>query len=140
MTERPDGPERKQILVVDDSATSAQMIATLLRRAGHEVTVARNGRLAFGLATEQQFDLVCTDEQMPVMSGSELCRQLRTYERYKEVPFVIFTSKDRMANVDLLKQELGIARVLYKENSKLKIVEVIESALRSAPLSEQSIG
>ena len=123
--------EGKRILVVDDSATCAHSIATLLRHVGHKVTIARNGHLACSLAAEQQFDLVLTDEQMPRMNGSELCRQLRALEGYKDVPFVLFTAKSRMTNVDLLRKELGIAGVIYKENSKSRIVAVVESALRN---------
>ena len=137
MTQTSDG---NRILVVDDSATCAHMLGTVLRQAGYEVTIARNGHAACRLAAEQQFDLVLTDEQMPIMNGSELCRRLRTMESYKHTPFVLFTSKCRMTNVDLLTKELGIVGVIYKENRKSKIVGVIESALNSRPAQEHSVG
>jgi CheY-like chemotaxis protein len=120
----------KQILVVDDSATCAQIMATVLRQIGHSVTIARNGYLAYRLAAQRHFDLVLTDEQMPIMNGSELCRRLRTHERYKETPFILFTSKNGIANLDGLRKELNIAGVIHKENRKSRIPAIVESALR----------
>ena len=75
----------KHILVVDDSHVPAQMVANVLRKAGHKVTIANDGQRAWLKAQQQQFDLVLTDEQMPCMNSSELCRRLRGLEGYKEI-------------------------------------------------------
>ncbi len=129
MAERALNSERKHILVVDDSPVPAQMVATVLRDAGYEVSIARDGRIAWRKAQEQQFDLVLTDEQMPFMNGSELCRRLRTDERYSKIPFVLFTSKHWATNVDRLTNELDFVATVYKAFRPAELVNTVESAL-----------
>ncbi len=129
MAERALNSERNHILVVDDSPVPAQMVATVLRHAGYEVSIARDGQIAWRKAQEQQFDLVLTDEQMPFMNGSELCRRLRTDERYREIPFVLFTSKRWTTNMDRLTKELDIAATVYKAFRPAELVSTVESVL-----------
>ncbi len=129
MTERSLDSERKHILVVDDCAGPAHMVATVLRNAGYEVSVAHDGLGAWRKAQEQQFHLVLTDEQMPHMNGSELCRRLRTDERYRESPLVLFTSKGWTTNIDRLTKELDIAATVYKAFRTAELLATVESAL-----------
>ena len=129
MTERPLDSERKHILVVDDSPVPARMVANVLMNAGYDVSIARDGRRAWSKAQEQQFDLVLTDEQMPFMNGSELCRRLRTDERYREIPFVLFTSKRWPTNMDRLTKELDIAATVFKAFRPADLVSTVESVL-----------
>ena len=129
MIERSLDSERKHILVVDDSPVPAQMVATVLRDAGYEVSIARDGQRAWVKTREQQFDLVMTDEQMPFMNGSELCRRLRTDERYREIPLVLFTSKRWTTNMDRLTKELNIAATIYKAFRPAELVSTVASVL-----------
>jgi PAS domain S-box-containing protein len=71
-----------RILLVEDNPSNQLMITFLLRKAGAEVTVAENGRFAVELAltaqkSENCFDLILMDMQMPVMDGYEATRKLR---------------------------------------------------------------
>jgi PleD family two-component response regulator len=132
--------ERKHVLVVDDSATCAQTAATALKRAGYQVTVARNGEMAWRKAADRQFDLVLTDEQMPSMNGSELCRRLRTHERYVDVPLVLFTSRGRAANLDRIKQECGLAALVYKASRKSVLVDAVNRAFSEQRSSDSLVG
>ena len=68
-----------RILLVEDNVAVAETINTLLTRSGHFVTYAQNGEEAWELfrVRETDFDLILTDENMPVMSGTELVRHVR---------------------------------------------------------------
>ena len=71
-----------RILLAEDGFDNQQLIAHVLRKAGAEVSVAENGRVAvdLALAAEQAgsaFDIILMDIQMPVMDGHEATRQLR---------------------------------------------------------------
>lgn len=81
------------ILAVDDSASMRQMVAFTLSEAGHEVTLAEDGQVAFKSASETQFDLVLTDVNMPVMDGLELTRQLRGLADYRFIPILVLTTE-----------------------------------------------
>ncbi|HTJ77778.1 MAG TPA: PAS domain S-box protein [Rariglobus sp.] len=68
-----------RILLVEDNVVVAETINTLLTRSGHAVTYAQNGEEAWELLRlrETGFDLVITDENMPVLSGIGLIHRLR---------------------------------------------------------------
>jgi len=69
---------RGRLLLVDDDEAVRNVVATILRRAGHEVTVARDGEQALEVAGALggELQLLITDVVMPGMSGVELSREL----------------------------------------------------------------
>jgi two-component system, sensor histidine kinase len=66
-----------RVLVVDDHPDSAEGMARLLSRYGHEVDVALDGKIALQRARAKQPDVVLLDICMPGMSGYEVASQLR---------------------------------------------------------------
>ena len=81
------------ILAVDDSVTMRQLLAHVLRAAGHEVAEARDGLQALDQARERAFDLVITDHHMPGMDGLALTRALRALPAYRQVPILVLTTE-----------------------------------------------
>ncbi len=65
------------ILVVDDNIDGAESMARLLRRAGHGVQVAHDGRQAVEIATAERPTVVLLDIGLPEMDGYQVCRRLR---------------------------------------------------------------
>ena len=66
-----------RILIVDDERSMREMLAILLRREGHDVSVAENGRSALELIAGRPFDVVVSDARMPDLDGLEVLRQAR---------------------------------------------------------------
>jgi signal transduction histidine kinase/CheY-like chemotaxis protein len=66
-----------KVLVAEDTATNQLLIKLLLERLGFEVTLAENGRQAVELASQNIFDIIFMDMQMPEMSGYEATEALR---------------------------------------------------------------
>jgi PAS domain S-box-containing protein len=73
----PREPRRAKLLLVDDDEAVRGVIASILRRAGHEVTVAAGAKQAIVATEGATFELLVTDVVMPEMSGIELSRELR---------------------------------------------------------------
>ena len=75
--EAPSVLKGLRLLVVDDSADSAESFALLLALSGAEVTTAGGGEQALQLLQAQRFDLLISDISMPGMNGHELVEALR---------------------------------------------------------------
>lgn len=116
-----------KILIAEDNLVMAHVLQFNLERAGFDVHVAADGVLALEAASEDSFDLIITDYQMPRMNGEELARQLRTFPEYCDTPIVLCSAKGYEIDIDQLKRDPGIAEVVYKPFSPAQIVELIHS-------------
>ncbi|MCU4674425.1 response regulator [Catenovulum sp. 2E275] len=83
----------KKILAVDDSASMRQMVSFTLKKAGFDVTEAKDGVEALEIAKSHQFDLVISDVNMPNMDGITLISHLRGLAEYKFVPLLMLTTE-----------------------------------------------
>lgn len=82
-----------KVLVVDDDPVTAQMLATLLLRWGHSVTIATSGGEAWvALQAPELPSLVLLDWLMPDLSGLEICRRMRADRRFDAVYIIMVTS------------------------------------------------
>ena len=83
-----------QVLVVDDDEVSRELVTELLKAAGYEVTIARDGSEALGMAAAKVFDLVLMDLDMPVMDGLAATRAIRQLPGLaRSVTIVILTGR-----------------------------------------------
>lgn len=119
----------KHILVVEDNAALASVVRFNLQRAGFQVTVASNGRVAMEAVEEQAFDLIVTDQQMPEMTGCEFCAKLRTLDEYRDTPVILLTAKGLELELPRLRDELGIAATFLKPFSPREIVKAVQHHL-----------
>jgi two-component system cell cycle sensor histidine kinase/response regulator CckA len=72
-----DWPDRVKILVVDDEQPLRSILRRILERQGYQVDEAADGRQAQLLCQAGAYDLLLTDLDMPVMSGTELITWLQ---------------------------------------------------------------
>ena len=90
-----------RLLVVEDEQDLAEAIALGLRREGYAVDVAFDGEEALVKAAVYPYDLVCLDLNLPRVDGREVCRRLRSTERYDEEPsprVLMLTARDALAD------------------------------------------
>jgi two-component system, chemotaxis family, chemotaxis protein CheY len=116
----------KDILIVDDSATSRMIIKRCFDIAGfHDITYheAEDGVKAMSFLDKNKVDLVLTDLKMPKMDGNTFLRKLRAKEDTKELPVIVISS---MGN-DVLESQLlesGVMAIIRKPLSPAKVLEV----------------
>ena len=83
------------ILVVDDSPNTREIERDVLEAHGYRVTLAEDGLDGLRRASDESFDAVITDIEMPNMNGFALTERLRSEERYRDTPIVIVTSRSK---------------------------------------------
>lgn len=81
-----------KVLVVDDQRVNRTLPAVLLRQQGCEVIEAESGEDALRLIADHQFDAILLDVSMPGISGTDLCRQLRTRPEFGGVRIIAYTA------------------------------------------------
>ncbi|MBV9984229.1 PAS domain S-box protein [Bradyrhizobium sp.] len=86
-------PANYRILLAEDNVTSRELIAAVLRHAGHDVTSVDDGRAAIEAVTKASFNLVLMDVQMPVMDGLNATRAIRRLRsEMADVPIIALTA------------------------------------------------
>ena len=81
------------VLVVDDLPDMRTLIADTLKRQGWRVLTAANGERALEVAHRRKPDLIVTDWMMPVMSGPDLIRELKSDPELFSTPVVLLTAR-----------------------------------------------
>jgi len=82
-----------KILAVDDSASMRQMVNFTLTGAGYQVKDAADGKQGLDLAKAEQFDVIVSDVNMPVMDGITMIAEIRKLPQYKRVPILMLTTE-----------------------------------------------
>jgi len=128
-----------RILVVEDEASFSEAISFLLRKEGFEVATAEDGLSAIAEFERHGADLVLLDLMLPGLSGTEVCRQIRTKSN---VPIIMLTAKD--SEIDkVVGLEIGADDYVTKPYSSRELIARIQAVLRrfqgGEALDEQGI-
>lgn len=124
--------EKHRILVVEDNMAMANVIRFNFEKAGYDVTLASNGLEGVRCVESGQFHLIITDQQMPVMDGTQFCSEMRKLDAYQHVPTIMLTAKGLELELSLLKEQLGISALFPKPFSPSQLVEAAEAMLTPA--------
>ena len=106
--------ERQSVLIADDNRAMAQGLRYNFEQAGYSVYVTHDGGQAAVLAARQRFDLIVTDLEMPVMTGTEFCRHVREDLQLKQVPIAVCSANGRSVDKDQLEVRYGIRHIFFK--------------------------
>lgn len=99
-----------KFLVVDDSATMRRIVINSLKNLGYaEITEATDGKDALiKLSSDEKINFVITDWNMPVLSGLELTRAIKSDERLSKIPVLMVTTRGVKEDIiDALKAKVN---------------------------------
>jgi len=126
----PGLAERSRVVVVEDEEDIGGLIQHALERTGDfEVRTVGSGDAALRIIRDEAPDLVILDLNLPVLSGVEVCRILRSRQDTATIPIVILTARatenDRVAGLDL-----GADDYITKPFSLRELVARVRAVMR----------
>lgn len=126
---------RLAVLVAEDDRVMSDVLRFNLERSGYDVTVARNGLDAWQLLQERRFDIAILDYQMPGLTGEQVCRKLREELHDRSLPVIFLSARGLELNIERMKNELLIEKLLFKPFSPRELIETVANATQLAAAS-----
>jgi PAS domain S-box-containing protein len=118
-----------KILIADDNIQNLYLLETILRSTGYEVKSAKNGKDALEIAKINLPDLIISDILMPVMDGFELCRQCKTDDQLKHIPFIFYTATYTDLKDEQLALNLGAEQFVIKPQKTEILLQIVAEVL-----------
>jgi len=125
-----------KILIAEDEPSIVLSLEFLLKGAGYEVTIARDGNQALRMACLIRPDLIVLDIMLPLLDGFEVCRQFRENETLGHTKILMLTARGRGSEVEK-SLALGADAYMTKPFSTRELVRKIGELL-ARPQCEKS--
>lgn len=121
-----------RILIVEDEESLADPLAFLLRKEGFDTIIAGDGPTALVEFSRNEIDIVLLDLMLPGMSGTDVCKELRSVST---VPVIMVTARD--SEIDkVVGLELGADDYVTKPYSSRELIARIRAVLRRRGVTE----
>ncbi|TWU36128.1 PAS domain-containing protein [Novipirellula artificiosorum] len=134
------GLDELEVLLAEDNVVNQKLAVGVLRKHGHQVTIANNGKEAIEWLAKKEFDLVLMDVQMPEMDGLEATKAIRNAEKEtgKHMPIIAMTAHamkgDREGCIDA-----GMDEYVPKPIRMAMLFEKIAGVLSKTPQKRQPV-
>ncbi len=121
--------EPSPVLLIDDDASTREMMRRILEKEGWPVKEAENGAVALRRIAEGRPGLILLDLMMPKMNGFEFVAELHKREEWRSIPVVVVTGKDVTAD-DRERLEGRVQQILLKgSHSNEDLVSAVRNAV-----------
>jgi two-component system cell cycle sensor histidine kinase/response regulator CckA len=121
-----------KILSVDDDPDNLYLIEAAARRCGHEVVSAQHGIEGIRELEKQSFDVIVSDILMPEMDGFRFCREVKTREEFRHIPFVFYSATYTGPKDQELGLSLGASRFIVKPQAPVEFIQILEEVFTKA--------
>ena len=117
------------VLIVEDEPAQREVLAYNLEAEGYRVAQADNGEEALLIVSEGAPDLIVLDWMLPIVSGIEVCRRLKSRPETRAVPIIMLSA--RSEEVDLVRGlETGADDYMVKPYSVVELMARVRTQLR----------
>lgn len=127
-TERPS--TERTILVVDDDPIIRLLLETTIRGEPYRVITAADGEEALATAMAIHPSVILLDVSMPKIDGFEVCRQIKSDPKMKDISIIMVTAKAQ-ANDRARGLAVGVDAYVTKPFSPLQLLEILERQLNA---------
>lgn len=121
--------EPRKVVLVDDNPVVLRFYSRLLRRSGFIPLTATNGREALDLICSERPDVAVIDIMLPVLSGIEVCKELRAKESCRDIKLVLFTGDDQPETCERA-LEAGADAFVIKSSESSELIETVIKVLK----------
>ncbi len=137
-----------RVLVVDDDKDILDLLEYNLEKEGFRVKILQDSEHAVSVAKDFQPDLIILDIMMAHPNGIEICRELRSLERFSETYIFFLTAKSESyyqqaaldtGGDDFIEKVIGLRALTYKINSVLKKRFVIRKSITELRIGKLKI-
>jgi two-component system phosphate regulon response regulator PhoB len=122
-------PVRQRIVIIEDEKDILDLVRYNFRKEGFEVESFTHGRNGLDFVRQNSADMLLLDIMLPDLDGMEICKQLRSDERLKNIPIIFLTAKgeevDRVVGL-----EIGADDYVVKPFSPRELVARVKAVLR----------
>jgi two-component system, OmpR family, alkaline phosphatase synthesis response regulator PhoP len=127
----PKAPSAKKILIAEDEPNIVISLEFLLKEAGYEVAIARDGSQALSLAGTLRPDLIVLDVMLPALNGFDVCRRIRGSRVAKNTKVLMLTARGRESEV-AKGMAAGADAYLTKPFATRELMKVVADLLADA--------
>lgn len=120
---------KRKILIVEDDKNLITLLTAALKDENYEILTAEDGKAALKTAREYLPDLILLDLEMPGMKGLEVLKELRNYEKTRDIRVIILTNIGDVASIEEA-MESSVFTYLTKSDWELEdIIKKVKEAL-----------
>lgn len=118
-----------RILIIDDDLTVIKLAGSILSSGGYEVISSSDAPVGLEMAMKEKVDLIVLDVMIPMINGFNICRLLKSQEKFKKIPIILLTSRaedeDRKIGLEVGADEY-IAKPLNREHFLKTVGELLK--------------
>ncbi len=117
--------EKKKILIIDDEEELCSMISLRFNCLGYETDCAFNGIAGLKKVKEYRPDIVLLDVVMPLMDGWEVCKQIKSDPKTKQIKVILVTATQSDGLLECKAKNMGADAVFIKPFDESEVLAVI---------------
>ncbi len=122
----------RKILIVDDEVKACELLKRYLEAKGYGTVTAGNGTEALEELKRGPIDLIITDILMPEMDGFQLCRECKSNDELKSIPFIFYTATYISKKDEEFALKLGAEKFIVKPLDMEKLLQIIEATIKES--------
>lgn len=138
MSYQPASVRRSKVLIADDNPQILELLEAYLEPLNVSVCLASDGEATLAAVEREEPDLILLDIMMPKRSGFEVCRLLKEDPRYRDIPIIMVTALNEVADMERAR-DCGGDDFLSKPVNKIELLARVQNLLKLRHL-KRSLG
>jgi len=114
---------KKKILIVEDDKNLNTLMTAALEDEKFDILTAEDGKVGLKIARDQLPDLILLDLEMPGMKGLEVLKELRAYEKTRNIKVIILTN---IADVSSVEGAMESSVFTYLTKSDWELEDIVK--------------